>query len=562
MTHRRRGARLCERGSSVRSVNRYHAFFLTAFAGYLLLVLPFINELPMHEEVIHLRDTSSWARSLAYFCHPPLYALTGRLSRTMFGEGFKSMYLVGIIAALVNIFLSAMILAAVSRDLPERLRDRAVSAGMWAVVLMPVFVHGSLLLEMEPTVLTPLCLLSIWYYIKQGDAPLPAWCYVKTGILFGLAMWAKYFITPFLLIGAVFLYEWTSGMGLLRAVKNSFTIFAAALALFVPTYLLYSHFFIKGMNSFTFLFFNKPEEGVPILLSTQILFSMSTKLAAFMFWFSPFFIALFLYLSWGVVSRWRQNGKDRFFLLSIGLIFFFYLFMHPYPFGESKYFYPMFPLIAVVTTRLFIARGIKLPPLRYTALIPAGAVLIYFVLGDPLYRTLELYRNRMMQEIVYYLVLYAAVNALLLFVFTAALYRVCGRMRDALCSSLVILAIGASLSMFAHQAVGGYQTKIQYGEKGSRETVAFVKAGIPRSSSVILPGDIYFYTGTDFAKHGATLAEFSNDANGWDWIVERRVNIFRLPPKDLERLSFDYALVKEIGSYDIYRKTNRGAHGR
>ncbi|MFQ5736843.1 MAG: ArnT family glycosyltransferase [Thermodesulfobacteriota bacterium] len=547
---------------SLRGDSRYQALFLAAFAGYVILVLPFTREMPMHEEVIHLRDTASWSSALAYFCHPPLYALMARSSRSVFGEGFRSLYLIGILSALVNIYLVGRIVDAVASGLPQRRRRLAVLSGMWAVVLMPVFVHGSLLLEMEPTVLTPLCLLALWYYIRHGGGPtpMPARFYVTTGILFGLAMWAKYFITPFLLIGAIFVYEATTGGRFARAARNTLIILASALALFVPTYLLYSHLFIKGMNSFTFLFFNKPQEGVPILLSSRILFSMGTKLAAFTFWFSPFFIALFLYLSAGLVARWKDAGRERLLLISIGAIFFFYLFMHPYPFGESKYFYPIFPLLAVVTVKLFIDRGITLPPLRYVVLVPVCAVVIYFVLGDPLYRTLELYRNRMAPRVLLYIGLYAAVNLVLFGSLAAVLLRAVGRRRDALCSALVYLAVGASLSLFAHQAAGGYQTKIQYGESGAGETVDFVRSAIPAQSSVILPGDIGFYSGVHFSRTGATMAEFPGP--GWDWIVQRKVNILRLAPGELAALGNGYALVREIGSYEIYRKKGRLSYNR
>jgi len=538
----------------MQSTRAYQALFIASFAGYLLLVLPFTNEMPMHEEVIHVRDTASWATALAYFCHPPLYALAARLARSVFGEGYRSMYLIGVFSALVNIYLVGGILSALSTSLPERLRKTAVLTGVWTVVLMPVFVHGSLLLEMEPTVLTPLCLLAIWYYVKNEVDRATVGFYAVTGLLFGLSMWAKYFITPFLLISALFLYEATSGKGFLRSVRNSLVILSAALILFVPSYLLYSHFFIKGMNSFAFLFFNKPAEGVPILLSSRIIFSMSTKVAAFTFWFSPFFIALFFYLAIGVLTKWKEAGRVRLFLLSIAAIFFFYLVMHPYPFGESKYFYPMFPLLAIVTVYLFIERGIRTPPIIYAALIPAAAVVMFFAIGDPLYRTLSIYRNGMNRDLLFYLGRYAAINALLFAAVFMLLRTMVWRARDAACSSLAMLALSASMSMFAHQSLGGYQTKIQYGETGAKETVAFVMSRIPRTARVIVPGDIGFYSGVNFGTQGATMEEFGDGGENWDWVVQRKVNIRRLTPDQLEALGASYDLVEEIGSYDVYRK--------
>lgn len=536
------------------TTRKYQALFIASFAIYLLLVLPFTSEMPMHEEVIHVRDTASWATALAYFCHPPLYALAARGARSVFGEGYRSMYIVGIVSALVNIYIVGGIMGALGAGLPERLRRTTVLAGVWTVVLMPVFVHGSLLLEMEPTVLTPLCLLALWYYVKNEGVRSSAGFYAMTGLLFGLSMWAKYFITPFLLISAVFFYEASSGRGFLRSMKNSAVMLAVALALFVPTYLLYSHFFIKGMNSFTFLFLNKPAEGIPILLSHRIIFSMGTKVAAFTFWFSPFFIALFLYLAFGAVARWRDAGKERFFLLSIAAIFFFYLVMHPYPFGESKYFYPMFPLLAIVTVYLFIKRGIAVPRPVYGAVIPAAAVIMFFAIGDPLYRTLHMYRSGMSGEILFYLAAYAFINAVLFGVLFMVLRTGGLRGRDAACSSLAMLALAASLSLFAHQALGGYQTKIQYGETGAKETVSFVRSRIPRGAKVIVPGDIAFYSGVGFKRQGAAMEEFANGKPGWDWVVQRRVNILRLPPGELETLYSGYTLVREIGSYDVYRK--------
>ncbi|MDO8426385.1 MAG: glycosyltransferase family 39 protein, partial [Deltaproteobacteria bacterium] len=314
------------------------AYRAAPYGAYLLLALLFINQPPMHEEVMHVRDTGSWASALSYSCHPPMYVILGRLARSIFGEGYMALYIIGISAGVINLFLTGRILQVLLKDMPRERRRVFSIAGMWIAVLMPVFVHGSLLLEMEPSVLTPLVLLAVFYYIKnegQGSKRF----YLFTGVLFALAMWAKYFFTPFLLIFAIFAYELSSGKKFTDSFKSFLIILGSALALFVPTYLIYSSVFIEGANSFAFLALDKTREGAPLLLSGKAFFPAATKLMALTFWLSPFFIIAFILLCFRMALNWHGFRKERSFLIAIAAIFIFYLLMHPYPFGESKYFY-------------------------------------------------------------------------------------------------------------------------------------------------------------------------------------------------------------------------------
>ncbi len=518
------------------------------YAAYIALACLFIKQPPMHEEVMHLRDTGSWASALSYSCHPPLYVILGRIARGVFGEGYRALYILGIFAGLINLHLIGRTINAVLDDLGDK-KEAFSLAGVWIAVLMPVFVQGSLLLEIEPAVLTPLSLLAIFYYIKnegQGGAGF----YVLTGVFFALAMWAKYFFTPFLLIFSIFIYEITAGKRPRDAFRSFVIILGSALGIFVPTYLVYSRIFINGANSFAFLAFDKTKEGAPLFASFKIFFPMATKLMALTFWLSPFFMAAVIWLMRRASLGGHGLRKERLFAISAACIFVFYLTMHPYPFGESKYFYPVFPLLAVLASSLLARSGLRLPPLRYAILIIPATAMIFFTLGDPLYQAISLYRSLSMGRLYGYILFYASIN-LALFGTAYAVFN--GRGFSALGSSLVYLSICSSLSLFASQAIGQYQTRSQYGEDGALETVGFIRSGIPLSSSVIMPGDIRFYTNMNFVKAGS-ISEDAASIPEWDWIVERKANILRLKPEASSALNSNYRLLRHIGSYEIYRR--------
>lgn len=520
---------------------------LFSISAYLMLVYPFLNQLPMHEEVIHIRDTSSWGAALGYYCHPPLYVLIGRLSRSVFGETYISLYLAGMASAVVSLFLVWKILALFSST---RGRSGFIAIGVLLTATMPAFVHGSLLLEMEPVVLTPLCLAAIWFYLRRGGGERRAQFYIAAGLLFGLAMWAKYFITPFLLIGAVFIYE-IGNCGLRGALKSSALIFMSAVSFFIPTYLLYSHFFIKGINSFSFLMVNKTAEGIPLFVPGWIGFTALTKLMALWFWLSPYFIALLIYLCLGLLIKWRRYKEERFLFSAVIIIFFFYLFMHPYPFSELKYFYPMFPLLALLASTLLASEKIMPLPLPYLIFIPFFAVVFYLTLGDPMYLILNSYRELSFDAIYKYLALYGAVSAGAFLIVYLTLLRSLKDKRSALSYALLSLTLASAFSLFASQAAGRYQTRVQYGEKGAKELIEFVKNGIPASESVLMPGDIHYYAGIGFREKG-TISEW--DGGQWDWIIDRKINIRKLEgyKQDILRERFD--LLEEFGSYLVYRR--------
>lgn len=535
------------------TVTKRHILLLSPFAGYILVVLPFLNQLPMHEEVIHLVHSSTWEGALQYFWHPPTYVLLAKLTRSVLGDSYKVLYLIGILSALINLYLIYRILNAmpVSGSLS---RQWYLLVGMWIFVLMPIAVHGSLLLEIEGTVLTPMCLLAVWFYIKNIEEEDSIRFNVIAGLLFGLSMWAKYFATPFLLIFAVFLSQCSGGKPFLRAFRNLSIILTSALGFFIPTYLLYSYLFIPGINSFAFVFSEKPKEGITLFLSGKIIIPIVSKLTAFTFWFSPFFIAFLLYFGYKLLRRWREFPMERFFLISIFLIFIFYLIAHPYPFAESKYFYPMFPLVAILSSRLFAINKIKLPPLRYVFLIPIAGALMFFVLGDPLYKSLYFYRSQLTGRMVSYIGLYVFVNLAIFSIVYLILSRRVGGFINTFSSSLIYLTISASLSLFLNQAIGQYQTKYQYGETGIGETIAYVNSEIAHENKkmgkIILPGEINYYAGLNKAS---SFREFGISSD-WRWIVERKVNILRLSPENLKLLNNRYDLIKQIGSYRIYKR--------
>lgn len=534
------------------NILKRHGPFIIPIAAYFVLVAPFINQLPMHEEVIHLLYTDSWEHTLKYYGHPPLYVFLIRLVREFFSDSYQAVYVIGIMSFIIDVYLIGRIVDRMFKDSPQGTRSKIKLAGMWMFVLMPIAIQGSLLLEMENTVLTPLCLLSILYYFnKDQDSNIH---YIKLGLLIGVSMWAKFFATPLILIAAIFLSESIWNKAFLQPFKKTAVILASALSFFVPTYLTYSYFFLEGYNTFTFLIFSKTQEGIPLFIAGKFVTAVLSKLIAFFFWYSPFFIALLLYLVFFIRKRRMQTAYELFLSIVISLIFLFYLLLHPYPFAESKYFFPIFPLIAVLAVSHLKRSGFRPPNAAYLLIIPVASLLNFYVLGDPLRQLLYYYRVQAHSSSYAYLGLYTAFN-IILFTAVFIIVRCSTKNRhDALCSTLVVLFLSAWFSLIANQSLGHYQTKYQYGETGADEAVGYVKAHIPPKSNVILPGEIAYYSGVVFANQGVLLRDFNSQADSkYEWVIERRVNILRLPKQDIDLLSANYDLITQRGSYQFYK---------
>src|SRR6266581_4403025 len=333
--------------------------FITPFIGYLLLVYPLLNQLPMHEEVVHVIDTDSWKVAIEYWWHPPLYVLLVRLFRSIFGDSYKVIYSVGIIAALFNIYFVKIIIETLLQAFDTSKRTKYMLIGMWSFVLMPITVSGSILLEMEPAVLTPLCLLAIWYYLKNENKTDSLKFKCVVGLLFGLTMWAK--------------------------------IFA-------------------------------------ILL--------------------------------------------------------FYLLMSPYLFLKSNNFYPIFPLIAILFSSILAREELTFPIVKYAYIIPVVAIGQFLLIGDPLFKNLFLFRNNLIHKLIVYNINYLIFNIILFLVVLFVLKNVIPTHHKLVCISLILLSISSSLSLFANQAIGQYQTKYQYGETGASETIEYIKRSISSQNNV------------------------------------------------------------------------------
>lgn len=540
--------RLTREGSA-----RAEPLLLIPAAVYLALAWLFAWQLPMHEEIIHLRDTSAWKSALEYPWHPPTYVLLGRLVRFIAGDlgagpgGYRVLYALGMAAAVANVYLTARVLKAIS---PRDTARESTLAGSALLAAMPVFVHGSLLLEMEPVVLTPLILLAVLYYLQGEAGERGARFYAMVGIFFGLAMWAKYFATPLLIMAALFAYELSCRRA--DAVRNTLIVGATASLVFFPGYLLYSEAFIPGTNSLGFLFLEKPGEGAPLFASGRALVAAGTKLLAFNFWLSPFFMLLFLILLYKGIRNWGGLGSVRFFYFGTAAVFLFYLFLHPYPFAELKYFFPMFPLVAVMMVTLYRREADWSSRPALLVLVPASAAAFFFLVGDPMYETLSRFRNGSFDGLMRYAAVYAGVN---IAVFAAAYGFVRSTVggRGPLVRTLAMLTAGYVVSLYACQATGGYQTRVQYGETGARETVEFVKSNVPVGAKALVPGDIAYYSGVEFEEAVPLLEGFS-ESGDWEWVVAREVDLARLPVDERKRLG-EYGLVGSFGSYRVLKRS-------
>ncbi len=164
--------------------------------------------------------------------HPPLYQYSLALGMLVLGGSNAALRGVSVLWFFASLFVAWQILRLIlPRDTPFFLR--AVPLAL--ILLTPLVIEGSLLLEVDNTALTFFLLLFSWAFLR---APMDAsWrrC-LALGSVLALAFWSK-LTSPFLLLGAAVLFLLLSRQ-IRGAVRLAVVGLSTGLGLFLLTYFL------------------------------------------------------------------------------------------------------------------------------------------------------------------------------------------------------------------------------------------------------------------------------------------------------------------------------------
>ncbi len=326
------------------------------------------------------RAITNWTSDRALIPHPQAYVHLAQLSQALFGQTVGAARLVGVLSALLTVWLIPLFAHHFWPDHPQR--RRIVVGGIVLTALSPLTVQNAMLLDIDNTLLTPTLLgLAVAWAALQARPARQRW--LGLGVCTALALWVKWPTPPLLLSAFVGFHlvrgEWR------RAGEVALAGLGGAL-LFAATFLAYSQ-----LSGYEFAYF------APTLSRTGLFFDPPALLArfpqglgVFALWLSLPLLALLLVALAGSARRlWhRQAERADVLALFVGLVALLYPLLYPPAWGYPRYQAPAVPLIALlVSARLSPVLPARLT--RGTLWLGAGGLFVGLfnglVLPDPLW---------------------------------------------------------------------------------------------------------------------------------------------------------------------------------
>ena len=293
--------------------------------------------------------------------HPPLYIGLGGIAVALSGSTFVALRLPGGIAYILTLCLIPLAIHSLVGN-----RTVAVRASWIALVifaLQPLLLQGSLLLDIDNTILTSALLL---YFIAVGRTEKSAvWVRIASVALsFALLLWTKLLPTPLLLIAStllIYLPRARLFLSTLVGILTGILLFAITLAVFATAVGFPLEVFLP-----TFQRIGAPvQSGVGRLVSRAVMGGGITAV-----WMGiPFVFGYFLV----VVRRVRAWFRGRrLYTLDILLVcslagMFLFSIGNELPMGFPRYHYPIFLMMVIlVSVALAEEADFVLPPAERT----------------------------------------------------------------------------------------------------------------------------------------------------------------------------------------------------
>ncbi|MDP2939639.1 MAG: glycosyltransferase family 39 protein [Candidatus Omnitrophota bacterium] len=363
---------------------KYFKFILVFFFIYLILVFPHIWK-PLVADDIYFANSAKVPLSISDFgprLHPPLYLHILRFFSQLFGVFDNGLRIIGIICFLLNLIL----IYKLSQQAFHNERVGFLACLIFA--LHPMAIQGSMILDIDNTVLTVVLMLTVFYFSKNMYS-----LNFKTGffltLLFFCSLWAK-FTTPFILMGSMLLFFIFK-----KDTKNALKIFIISLSsilVFLLMWRIYSRIFnfpFSGGIITHLLIIRKFIRGV----SFGPIQEFSLRILRVSLWFGIyiilFWIAIILRRIKVIGLKNKELNSNDFLIIYSICIFMGYTLIGGLFFGFAKYQYPMLPIISIIIANAILSFDLKSFKNNFFIYIIAAIILVFlnnFILPDPIYQ--------------------------------------------------------------------------------------------------------------------------------------------------------------------------------
>ncbi len=465
--------------------------WLWALIAYWFLAMWRIGKMFGNDEINYIAMAHRVAGHLPVtdFYSPPLYLGLLFTSVVFFGVNELSLRLVGVLCVAAGAYFIIRIARRLYHSLPY-----AVAAGSLAALLYaihPMTVQGSLLIDIDNTVMTPLLLLTIISLI--GYRAQVKHSHIMLLIVVTLFFLAK-LSTPIIFMAAAVIVS-----GKTAAQKDErrdiAVISFSAFGLFL---LLWSAITTAGGVSFGY-----PFQHWAFLVHTGFFAPLrdirlfAQNIADLAVWFNPALLVATILCAIRPEEGLRAVPGQRY--LSAGvMVLLTYLAIAPIDFGFPRYYVPLVALSALLLApelcrlahEAYVVK--KLPLL----IIVAGfLVAVFLFAGDPVYAVRYLLRRQLILGVgdAHLALLKIMVAFLVATGATVLTVAQIAPMRRVLVTALAMTGVAGSLSLSLMQARAPYQTNYDYGQKKFTLITTFVRGRLGPGDKIIAPPDLVYY---------------------------------------------------------------------
>ena len=428
--------------------------------------------------------------------HPTLYVHILALVDRLIGLNPVSARSIGILSFIATLALIYVVAQNVFKEGKNIFPVGLIAVFLYAI--NPMAIQGSLLPDNDTTILTPLLLLFIYFFVKLKGKNRG----FLLGIFFGFILWVK-LTTLFILIPAIFTFYSLRGK-FREGFKESGLVLFIGLVLFVISWGSYCYF-TKRPYLFPLVHLrNIFLAGSPLFIyssGNKVILNTARIALRIILYASPFYFLIFFKSFWyrlrEFILRRERHSVDFLFILGLTL-FCAYLFVGGLTHSFPKYHYPFLSLSAILIAG-FIADKVKFQRKHLLLYgLMAASIVSYniFLVGDFLYfsdyalRESLIMTGKITDEAAKNLVI-----QLVLYVFPFLLIFVILKVKKAslvFYRTVFIWTVASCLSMNILQARADYHTVYCYGGRGTKEMVSLVRKMKTRSKSIVTTQDIFY----------------------------------------------------------------------
>lgn len=315
--------------------------------------------------------------------HPPLYLDVLRTLAHTVGLRNENLRIFGIFCFLLTLLLIYFLTMEVSHD-----SSKSILACL-LYLTHPLAIQGSLIIDIDSTVLTVLLMFFLLYFFRCYEKPTLE-NNLFLGILFFLCLWAK-LSTPLLLLFSIFI-AYIFRKKFKKGIIELSIIAGVGIGLFLSLWFVYSWMYqlnFFGVFHRSLDVISKYSSG-PTYAGLKELGLRSLRVYL---WLSPYFIILWAFIVIVRVRDYirgkREFGPADFLIIYTIVVFFSYIAIGGACFGMAKYHYPIVSIMCITIAEFSMSlRPVEFRK-KFVLFLILGIVFIFIervVTGDLLYQ--------------------------------------------------------------------------------------------------------------------------------------------------------------------------------